>query len=1091
MDFLTLATVILPDEAAPGSYFLGAGRAKPHESTRAVDTLAEVVTHHAIGAPGAADHTLSAHWSLAKFENGLRRRATCVATRAIVFDVDYPEPIKPDVASIVATKVDEAFVAAGLPSATLWFSTSKGVHGYWCPFTTFTHEAIEAVWLPAAQGVRHFMADNFPILAADASKTTDRTAFIRMPLTLNTKNMQYGYIIGDAGSKALVTDEQMLALALAAPAVTAAKLPHGRSGVQTSLGGTVAETSETKTIRDPAALLTQCSALSEIMRSGVQSYTEWFAAARLFTHSEDLEAGHRAFHTFSSAYATYDAAETAEKFRSALEAGAAAPTCLDFRRPDMRGGTTCDGCPMKKTDKSNGRPHALQHEHVPQNPTQPASLTSQAVTVVTAGDPSPHSTAPAVTQAKSNAIALLETSDAAMRAENDSLNVCRQVSGTHRYAPIEALGITLPTALQSATPKDVDTVFICPVSGGLTINTTVTRNKKPESVTLNMCKSVVWPDALIREKTPNGAYHYGVKMVEAVRRTDQTGTQVYYARTINVPAADVHASPAAMRTALASARIPIVSSDARGLEWMRMHKWMHANIINLPIEYAETQEVSYGWRDLDFAGERHFVLGDRAYAADSPTRLVIQAGSGKNFVKKFDAGKSLVDAFSIVRDAAANATPEMMFLMAVTLGTPLLALTNAKGLMVNIPGETGMGKTAVLSFLNSFYCGARQEDLAASGGDTMLATMHIVGIYRNIPVMVDEVTLRTEEEIGAFLMQLTQGQERNRMEASSNALREANTWATIVISSSNKPIGEMIASHSDTAEAQRARVLEIYTDTFMRGGSTRKFVEDYVRPMHAHGSLIGAAFVKTVLQNFDATREAVKKTEDMLKDLPSPLNASTGDKFRLWRAAATVAIVATDIANRMGLWDADEDTMQGIVDMVTNRALEQHTADRIDPIAFISSYVANSADHLVIPQVLDASGVPITQTDGGYAPAIAAGRDTPHIELTMQVGVSSARVVIAYAPFMQYCEERSVNIAYVEAAMERLGMLDGGVSAENIGVSAGVGGRITGGPAAKNLMPGVEAITVHMPLKSPFVEGRAPKYATMEEVMELQKELKR
>lgn len=1082
MDYSILANLILPPEDAPGTYYLSSGVDSPVSKIARREKLSNVSTFVNIATDNPEhDGSTTAHWSVQKHGES-RTRGDTMATRSWVVDIDVETPFTAITAADAVADICNALIAASLPIPTIAFWTGGGAHLYWCGNRCFTGDSIDSGWQLAAKGLRFWFASNFPQFSKDIQKTTDRTALIRMPMTFHGKTTSFGAPIADLDGKFLGS---LTSIPWADMNKFTANMPvdagitRSNAAPVTTLAGTQLAGSEQRFITDPGLLFSQCNALRDLAVTPDQTYPEWFAVGRLFAASKDIQAGLAAFHAFSSMYPTYDPIETETKFNDIVSSGAHPPTCDDIRRDTA----ACLGCQMFRGKGKNGRPHALQHEMAERKEKRAAMDMGLVDNPATATQAIPEPSSKIQTYA--GGYAAVSAAASQIEAENTYLAKVRAVSGTHTYMPVAELGIAPPPALVNAAPDTVEEMFIDPVDGMMKINAYSGQGKQrsldPHDVSLNP----IFPLCLVRERSPEGNIVYGLKLAEAKLKYDTvTGNPVLLGRTVVISSKDVHGGGATLRSAITAAKLPIIAHDARSISWQRMHRWIHEQYNQLSHEHAEVKEYGFGWRREQYADQRHFIIGDRAYAAGGETKLVIQDGSSAAFSQQMAISSDLSGACEVFTRLADEGTPEMLFSMSAALGAPLMHMTSSKGVMVNFPGKTGLGKTALLSVLNSFYISAEQTALPSSGGDTMLASMNIVGVFRHLPVMIDEVTLRTEEEMGSFLLQLTQGHERNRMESNSNKLREVATWSTIVFSSSNKPIGEMIASHNDTAEAQRARVLEIFFEKAVHTGNTRYFVENFVKPLHGFGGVIGTVFIKYVLDNYDEVKQAIADTEDALKISDSPLNANDGDKFRLWRSSAAVAIVSASIGTNLGIWNITAEKMQSIVTSIAEHATQRHNEDRINAVQFTKDYIAASLDELVIPQFQNEHGNTIyegTKVDGTSNPdviPISAGRNNATVEMIFQEGKSHVEVAMARSALSKYCNDHNIVLDYVIDMMRSQNILRDEESNKDrrIGVTAGMYGRVNGGPNAKRLIPPAEAIIVLLPLAEPFSRETEPEY---------------
>ena len=89
-----------------------------------------------------------------------------------------------------------------------------------------------------------------------------------------------------------------------------------------------------------------------------------------------------------------------------------------------------------------------------------------------------------------------------------------------------------------------------------------------------------------------------------------------------------------------------------------------------------------------------------------------------------------------------------MFALGVGFSAPLYNFTGLKGLTISLYGPTGGGKTLAQYWVQSLY--GDPEKLHFAAKFTQNTLFGRLGLYSNLPMTIDEVTLMQDKEVGDF-----------------------------------------------------------------------------------------------------------------------------------------------------------------------------------------------------------------------------------------------------------------------------------------------------------------------------------------------------
>lgn len=349
---------------------------------------------------------------------------------------------------------------------------------------------------------------------------------------------------------------------------------------------------------------------------------------------------------------------------------------------------------------------------------------------------------------------------------------------------------------------------------------------------------------------------------------------------------------------------------------------------------------SMGWKE----NNTQFVLGDTVIKTDGTGAVVEEASSLSSHANKgandmFDKSGTLqewVDGTELLEKAD---MPAHMFTLGMGFAAPLFNFTGLKGLTVSLYGPTGGGKTLAQYFAQSIY--GNPDKLHFAAKFTQNALFSRLGMYNNLPMTIDEATMMQDKEVGDFLYYVSQGKDKARLTRSADE-REAKTWATPVIVSTNVSLQSKLVSSGIETDAQSARLLEVRVpahDMFKQ--DTKAGQQIYAHLMKNYG-YAGREFIKELMKIGDA------KLRDMIEEARSKFadkyDAQFAGEERYWETAIVLQDLASSIAKRLGLikYDYTKGTQWVLEQLGAIRAVA--TENRADAFDLLSDYLNEVSD---------------------------------------------------------------------------------------------------------------------------------------------------
>lgn len=298
--------------------------------------------------------------------------------------------------------------------------------------------------------------------------------------------------------------------------------------------------------------------------------------------------------------------------------------------------------------------------------------------------------------------------------------------------------------------------------------------------------------------------------------------------------------------------------------------------------------VSLGWKEDDKA----FLVGDRLITQNG----IHKAGMSskvKQVLKGFDNRGSLEAWTKITAELDKPGREAYAFTVMLGFGAPLMKFSRHDGLLCNIVGETGRGKSSIGEFMSSIYNDYDQSK--SSMNSTITARFAKLGVYGNLPLYIDEITLTDQKTLSELAYNIANGGAREKMTKES-AFAEVQKWKTIVLASSNRSIYEVLAAAKLASSAEAARVFEYeFPDPTPEGKHLMtKIITPCIRKNYG---VAGDAYLSwLVKQDKESLSVAIEKMADALE-----LKSNSTGVERFWLEGAAASIVGSMGAYQQGV----------------------------------------------------------------------------------------------------------------------------------------------------------------------------------------------
>lgn len=304
-----------------------------------------------------------------------------------------------------------------------------------------------------------------------------------------------------------------------------------------------------------------------------------------------------------------------------------------------------------------------------------------------------------------------------------------------------------------------------------------------------------------------------------------------------------------------------------------------------------------GWKE-DY---KRFVIGDTVIKlnADNTVQeetITLASGAQRVGQELYGAAGSLQAWTNMTSLFDKVNMPWHGFALLVGLSAPLYAFTGLKGSTLSLYGPTGGGKSLAQLWVQSIWGDPDKLHVTAKFTQNMLFSR--LGLYSNMPMTIDEVTMVPDKEVGDFCYWVSQGRDKARLNRAAEE-RDAKTWATPVIVSTNKSWqSKLIASGLET-DAQMARLLELSIPVhpmFTAGTDAGRKIYSFLTTNYGYA---GREFMKNLVAAGEGAIRA------MIAEHTEKFTARHGGKFsgeeRYWEQMVVLADLAGMLAKNWGL----------------------------------------------------------------------------------------------------------------------------------------------------------------------------------------------
>jgi len=978
---------------------------------------------------------------VARQDNGKMRKGRNFAYgRALALDIDVRLD-KPNCPDTLAQAGQEllAYVKSGkLPAPTWLVHSGGGLHCYWV-----LDQVMPAnTWPVIANGFANYLQAECPKIAGDVARTRDG-GFLRVPTSVNRKYTKHGghqqVSILNKGPVLPIKDlREFVRRGKSAPPTNAGN----RSDNVPSLGPVPAHITPSPTQQQQTArpmprqpwtvedLRSGCRlfGLREKLREAdmaVDSYEWWYKTGMLLTYASDKdgreasEAGFRAFvetsllrgadgtrywqeyatkqefvQSLLSKYQNFCQSRTAGYGVMTCEAyqeGARAALLAAFKDSKQVEGTlkkVCGSCTSCSPATAGGNVVAMRPPNINHAAMNAWRRRKIQTAEVEAKEP--------VKQVHKPALRTVVAPEAPA-PEVDGIKICQVGAALAEYESdprIQRLASQInPVSLdavqpiaESASLPFRDWIAAHPRHGDLLVlrpngpNGGLFGRSKKESHWLHLASQQTWPVRVVRDHT-----------TRALLRVDMAvwdnALQLY--RIVHLPSEDLISVGTLHKSAWAM---------AAGLTKNTQRAHPISLFMTAVIEYvnhltsAKTQALSLGFDDT--SDPKEFTCGKRTVTAKGEHLSVLE-GEVAQQVEATNVGKysgEPAKAMALFKFYTRYGSRAAKWFMLNGLSSVLRRMVGRDlgGMVVQLTGGNGTGKTSMLQVAQSFWGGS----LSVSASSTHKGIRQVLGAYSTMPVTIDEFTAFPAKARRELAYHITDSAPRTVADQRGVGTHTgAVGFYSSLLLTSNTPFMDLISVRDaedspDVLQAQRRRLIDlnIGTEPTLISKYTYSGLDNLVQCRVDNNGYIGPLFVQAVLSNPSRVRTLLRQTlERLRKYYAKKIKSMSLDQMNFWLATAACQVVTGQIMKSLGLWDETEETLTMFMHQIHDTVLRQQEAE-FDALVDNSFSTVNAAVGFL--QNGPEARTVVTRTWADAKSIVASGKDALAVSISNLDAVS-------------------------------------------------------------------------------------------------------
>jgi hypothetical protein len=431
----------------------------------------------------------------------------------------------------------------------------------------------------------------------------------------------------------------------------------------------------------------------------------------------------------------------------------------------------------------------------------------------------------------------------------------------------------------------------------------------------------------------------------------------------------------------------------------------------------------FGWRNAQ-EENASFILGDGMITADGNFQSCMTANwlveqkdsaSAKGSLKKWK------EAFNVVRT---HSPMQYQIACMFAFASPLFALTPYHGMIYNILGRGGAGKSTALKFMTSVFGKPKFTHILKK--DNSIPVFNKLGYLNSITVAYDEITDLPPDQTGDLAYSISEGRGKERADRSGQTRTNFIKWDTCIVSCSNLSLYDKIGAIKQGNIAPAYRILETTVEASEINIRNQSIIESAIRVLNDNYGIAGRVYMQYVMQH---RREIIHRLIEIEQKIQKSFDLRSAERF--WGAAYTACAVGAEICAKLGLHQVNRnDILHWFYDDLQNSRRDLDDSQG-NAMSIISDFMNTNlhATLFVNGSQINSYGM----------------QNSPQREINIRLEKYSGKYVdgfISIPAFKKYCLYNKIEYGWVLKELIDLGAVKKGVTTKRIGA----GTEFSGGP---------------------------------------------
>lgn len=355
----------------------------------------------------------------------------------------------------------------------------------------------------------------------------------------------------------------------------------------------------------------------------------------------------------------------------------------------------------------------------------------------------------------------------------------------------------------------------------------------------------------------------------------------------------------------------------------------------------------FGWAE-DRTG---FVLGTKMITLTDEVEVLCDPGMPSDVAVDFGISGT-VDEWVANIDTLYNrpGAEPFQFALCHSMGSALVELfgsSNWHGLPLAFTGHGGTGKSTAAKIACGFYGNPKFMDRqTGEQGSTLNAAIKRIAIMGAVPMLLDEFSGRSAEELTRTAYALANGRDKERLGSNGKFSTVGGEWFKNSFITSNDSLHESISKlpAGYRVEATQLRFFEVQLPKDFRNkvfpDITQEFIESHMDTVYGSAC---RPFLRFIIKNHDWVRRQIVAARAKFNP-----KSEEDNKERFYRDTIVTALVAGKIAQKLGLISFDVAAMkQWAMDHVLHMR-DSRRETNMDTSEMLAQFIGTLPGRLII-----------------------------------------------------------------------------------------------------------------------------------------------